>query len=149
HLGEGVDRPAAGHAGGLAVAGRPRGEHVGPAGGRLLVEARLPLARQLGVGGRPGTVRLGPGVGRGAAALHAAEVEVPAVVGTQERGVGGPADRLLGEPDLLLAQRRAVRLVAVLLVGAAVSDVGAAGDDRGPLVVLRRGDGGADGGGVV
>ena len=48
----------------------------------------------------------------------------------EERGFRRPAVRFLGEPDLFLAERRAVRGGRVLLVGGAVADVGADDDQR-------------------
>ncbi len=52
------------------------------------------------------------------------------LVGHEEVGVGVPAVGLLGEPHLVLAQRRAVGRVGVLLVGRALADVGANDDQR-------------------
>ena len=56
------------------------------------------------------------------------------VVRHVERPVRIPAVGLLGEPDLVRAERRAVRLLGVLLVRAAVADVRADGDEARPVV---------------
>ena len=56
--------------------------------------------------------------------------------------VGRPTQRFLRQSHLLLAQRRAVRAGRVLLVGAAISDVGAADDERRSLGLLLGGAGG-------
>ena len=57
-------------------------------------------------------------------------------VGDEEVGLGGPAQCLLGQPHLLFAQRSAVGGGGVLLVGAAVGNVGMTGDQRGPFRLL-------------
>jgi hypothetical protein len=59
-----------------------------------------------------------------------------------KRRLGGPTQGLLGQPHLLLAQRRAVRFEGVLLVRRAVPQVRAHQDERG---TLRLGAGGAQG----
>jgi hypothetical protein len=51
------------------------------------------------------------------------------LVGHEELRVLGPAVGTLGQPHLLLAERAAVRAVAVLLVGGAVADVAAHADE--------------------
>ena len=53
-------------------------------------------------------------------------------VGHQELRVLGPTVRALGEPDLFLAERLAVRGGSVLPVGRAVADVAVEDDQRGP-----------------
>ena len=58
----------------------------------------------------------------------------PDFVGDQELGIGGPAVEFLGQADFVFAQRLAVGLVGVLLVGRAIADV-AADDDHRRLVV--------------
>ena len=52
-----------------------------------------------------------------------------------ERLVGVPAVGLLGQADLVGAERRAVRLLGVLPVGRAVADVGAHRDEARPVVL--------------
>ncbi len=64
------------------------------------------------------------------------------LVGDQELGVGIPAVELLRLADVLLAERRAVRLGGVLQ-RAAVADVGAHDDQRGTVLDLHRLTGGA------
>ena len=76
-----------------------------------------------------------PGVAELLAAAADALLEVLVdAVGDQELGVLGPAVELLGQPDLVLAQRLAVGAVRVLLVGRAPGDV-AVDDDQGRPVV--------------
>ena len=71
------------------------------------------------------------------AALADARLEVLAhAVGHEELGVLGPAVVALGQPDLFLAQRLAVRRAGVLLVRRAVGDVAVDDDQRGAIVVL-------------
>ncbi len=65
-------------------------------------------------------------------------------VGDEERRLGGPAQVLLGEPQLFFAQRRAVNPGGVLLVRAAVADVGAGDDQRGTGIGLGSADGSGD-----
>src|SRR4029079_16189012 len=69
-------------------------------------------------------------VQRVAALDRAAEVRAR-LVGDVEVLVGVPAVGLLGEPDLLLAERRAVRGLGVLLVRRPRRDVRADDDQRG------------------
>ena len=71
------------------------------------------------------------------------------LVGDVERAVRIPAVGLLGQPDLVGSERRAVRLLAVVLVRAAVADVRPDGDQARPVVGARRLDGGFDRGDVV
>ena len=54
------------------------------------------------------------------------------LVGDQERGRLGPAERALGAEHLFGSQRLAVRVRRVLLVRRAVADVAPADDERGP-----------------
>jgi len=65
------------------------------------------------------------------------------LLGDEKGRLGGPAQVLLGEAHLLLAQGSAMGFGPVLLVGAAVGQVRAGHDERGAGVSL----GGADGGG--
>ncbi len=53
--------------------------------------------------------------------------------GNQELGIFGPAVKLLGQADFLLAQRFSMRFVGILLVRRAVSDVAIDDDERGPV----------------
>src|SRR5260370_42301478 len=77
-------------------------------------------------------VRLGPfGFQRGAALPGAPPVR-ERVVGYVKRLEAGPAKALLGELHLVFAERGAVGLGRVLLVGAAERDVGAHDDQGGP-----------------
>ena len=54
-------------------------------------------------------------------------------VGNEELRVLGPAVVALGQPDLLLAQRLAVRRAGVLLVRRAIGDVAVDDDQRRPI----------------
>ena len=74
--------------------------------------------------------------------FHAASARAPrasasrkcasAASGNQERRLGRPAEVLLGQAHFVDAERRAVRLEAVLLVRRAVADVRAHQDQRRP-----------------
>ena len=66
------------------------------------------------------------------------------LVGHEELRVRVPAEACFVEADLVLAERRAVRLLGVLLVRAAVADVRADRDERRPVVVVRGLDRGVD-----
>ena len=85
----------------------------------VALEQLLPFAAQLGA----------------ALADPLGEVLVDAV-GDEELGVLGPAVGALGLPDLLLAERLAVRLGGVLLVRRAVADVAVDDDQRRPPLLL-------------
>src|SRR5215204_6531772 len=79
-----------------------------------------------------------------AALDHAAEV-LERLVGDEERILARPAVLLLGELDLVLAERRSVRARRVLLVRRAERDVAADDDQRWPVLdLLGLGDGGLD-----
>ena len=70
-------------------------------------------------------------------------------VGDVEALVRVPAVGLLGQADLVGPERRAVRLLAVVLVRAAVADVGPDGDEARPIVGQGGLDRRLDGGEVV
>ncbi len=96
----------------------------------------LPAERRLG--GSEARAALVPGA-RGRSAARGGGGEGDACrVRNQEGRFGRPAERRLGEPGLLGAERGAVRLGAVLLVRAAVADVGAH-DDEGRAPAFRLG----------
>ena len=81
--------------------------------------------------------------------FHAASARAPrasasrkcasAGVGDQERRLDRPAEVLLGQPHFVDAERRAVRLEAVLLVRRAVAEVRAHEDQRRPRRLRARG----------
>ncbi len=54
-------------------------------------------------------------------------------IGNQELGVGIPAVELLGQADLVGAERLAVGFLGILPVGSAVADVAVHDDQRGPV----------------
>ena len=110
---------------GQAAAGHPAAEvgRLGRVGVAIGVEARLPLGDER-LAGRDGRPELLAGVVRDV-----------------ERAIRIPAVGLLGQADLVGPERRAVRLLAVVLVRAAVADVGADGDEARPVVGQRRLDG--------
>ena len=93
---------------------------LGREGGLVALELRLPLALDL------------------LAAADALAEVLERLVGDEERLLAGVAVDLLGELDLLVAQRRAVGAVRVLLVRRARGDVGAHDDQRRPVGHLAR-----------
>ncbi len=127
---------ARGHA--LGVGGKRRDVRV-PAGCELAAHGALQLLGFGGIGARVGAHAIAPRrfVAR-AARERLAEVRERGV-GNQELRVLGPAEASLGEAHLVRAQRGAVRLEAVVLVGGAVADVGAHEDERGPRRLRTRG----------
>ena len=108
------------------------------------VHDQVELGRGVGVARRGTRPAAAPTPPRPAAPRSAASSKwLARLVGHVEGLVGGPAVGLLGEPHLVLAERRAVRLVGVLLVRRAVADVRAHDDERGPVVHALRLLGGA------
>ncbi len=83
------------------------------------------------------------------AALDGRAEDGERIVGHEELRVLGPAVEALRAFDLVLAERLAMRLRGVLLVGRAVADVRADADERWPRVGLRRGERAVDGVEVV
>ena len=79
-----------------------------------------------------------PGLDEGLALGDRPAEDVERLVGDVEVAIRIPAVGLLGQPDLVLAERRAVGLLAVLLVRRAVADVGPDGDQARPAVFLGR-----------
>ena len=101
--------------------------------GRQAMLHRIELGTLLGVAGLEGGQSLLPGGAKLRTALADAVLEILVDAGgDQELRVLGPAIRLLGELDLFGAERLAVRLVAVLLVRRAVTDVALDDDQRRP-----------------
>ncbi len=119
------------HAGVRALLG-----HVGvPALRRAAVdEDALELGGQLRVVGLVGLEALVPLLHELVAAADRLAEVLQRLVGDEERLLAGPAVGLLGELDLLVAERRAVRAGRVLLVRRADRDV-AADDDQARLVL--------------
>ncbi len=131
--GERRDAGARAHARGHAGR-RPRGRAARPPSRRAARPRARGRARRRAPGRRCQLRRVQrvPGGVVGGAALALREVGVD-LVGHVERAVGIPAVGLLGEPHLLLAERRAVRLRRVLRVRGADRDVRAHDDQRRAL----------------
>ena len=126
----------------MGLSGREGRDVRIPTGGQLAAEPPLQLLRLVRPGGGERLVAPLPLGLQRRAPLAALPPFGERVLGHEERLQRGPAERLLGEPDLLLAQRRAVRLGGVHLVGASVGDVGPDHDERGPAGLrLGRADG--------
>ena len=137
-------RHVVGEGGHRLLTGRARGELVllpvdalqrlAHAGQRPHRPRGVPLGRELLVLVAPGPVALIPlGLQRGAAR---ALVEVLAdLVGDDEVLVGIPAQHLLGQAHLVLAQRRAVGLARALLVGRGPADDRLDADERRALLL--------------
>ena len=112
------------------------GQRVGHAGQRAARAGpgEVPLGGAIGVGLAPGGERLVPRrVRLGALVLH--REGLVGLVGDVEGLVGIPAERLLGERDLLVAERRAVRRALTLLVGRRVADDRLDADQRRLVLV--------------
>ena len=93
----------------------------------------IELGRQIRVLGCVGLEALRPLRLRRLPALADPGEQLADLVGDREGLLVGPAEVLLGQLDLLLAQGRAVSGAGVLLVRAAVADVGGQGDEGGPV----------------
>ena len=75
-----------------------------------------------------------PGIAEGSSPLSNAAREVlPDAVGHEKLGVLGPTIGALGQPDLLFAERLAVRRARVLLVGRTIGDVTVHDDQGGSI----------------
>jgi len=138
---DGVEHLAGCSARGNLVARLPDGQRGLPAIGQLAVEhLRLEGRAQLRIR------RLVAGDQRvpGGLLLRAARARLPVarihLSRHPELLICGEAERLLGQPHFLCAERRAVGFRGVLLVGAAVRDVRLANDEAGPVGDLLRGD---------
>ena len=125
HLAAGLAR---GHALGVGV---ETGDVGVPAVRQLAAQAPAQLGGQFGEGLRIAVQTAVPFGLRLRAALPGLVEMLQRGLGHQEIGFRRPAQVFLGGLDVVLAQRRAVRLVAVLL-GRAVADVGAHQDQAGP-----------------
>jgi hypothetical protein len=121
---------AAGHARRQALlVGREAGHGRVPGRGELQAQPALEFGGDVGMGAGQALHPLAPlALEPGAALERLAEV-AQGLFRHEEVRLRGPAQCLLGLGDILLAERRAVRLVAVLL-GRAVADVRAHGDHR-------------------
>ena len=138
-------RVAGGHLGPGLV-----GREVGvPAGRQLARDPPAELGRQVRVQGGIGIEPRAPVGLQPLAVRDRVAEDGERLVGDVEGLVRVPAVRLLGEPDLVRAERRAVGLLAVVLVRAAVADVGPDGDEARPVVGARGLDGRLDGVDVV
>ena len=126
-----------------------RGQRGVPAVGQLTGDPPVELAREIGVVIAVARDTVLPVVDEGVALRGHALEDLADVVRDVEVPVGIPAVGLLGEVDLVLAERAAVGLLRVLAVRAAVPDMGAHRDQAWALVVLGRLDGGGDRGEVV
>ena len=115
----------------LASAGKS-GISASQPGGSSPLSAALQLLREVGEGPRVCGHAIVPCRLVARAARHRLAEVRQRRVGDQERRLGRPAELLLGQPHLLDAERRAVRLEGVLLVRRAVADVGAHPDQRRP-----------------
>src|SRR6185369_4927769 len=102
-----------------------------PAFGERAAQAQIELAAEVGKGPRPGIAPAVPVALRGAAALQGSAEMRARVVRNEERRLDRPAELLLGLLHVLDAERRAVRLEAVLL-GRAEAEVGSHENERGP-----------------
>src|SRR5205823_3191726 len=98
----------------------------------------VPLGREVGVLGAPRLEALLPLLLELGAALGLVEVLVDAV-GDEERLVRVPAEDLLRRADLVLAERRAVRLGRVLLVRRRPADDRLDADERRALGLVDAG----------
>ena len=139
----------------------PRGQPLGVGGKRF--DLRVPAVGQFAppdeiellglLGELPGILGITsfPGLAEALAAGADVRLEVGQhLFGHEELLVFRPAVGPLGEADLLLAQRRAVGPVRVLLVGARPGDHAADDDQRRPVGrLLETCQGGAEGGQVV
>ena len=114
---------------------RVEGRDLGvPAGGQLAADEPLEFLGERGMLLAVGVkARLPRRLLRGAFLQAAAEV-LERLGRNVERLLARPPIGLLGELDLLLAERRAVRGRGVLLVRAAIADVGADDDQRRPVL---------------
>ncbi len=101
-----------------------------PALGQGARGAAIELARQRRFGGDEAPAALVPGPRQRRAAVSRGGERSAGRIWNQEGRLGRPAERRLGEPGLLGAERGAVRLGAVLFVRAAEADVGAHDDER-------------------
>ena len=130
-LGRPLDRSLRGLAGGdRLLAGSKRGRSASQPSGIPPGTDHLEQRRLLGERPAVGVESLLP-LGLEPAATCAALAEVrQRLLGHVEVLVRVPAVRLLGQPHLVLAERRAVRGRRVLLVRTAVADVGADHDQR-------------------
>ena len=125
----GLDRLAGGH---RSVAGCERGKRRLPAGHAVPPLGGLPLGLVAVPAVEPvvplGPHRLAPG--------DAPAVQVEHLVGHPEGLVGGEAEQLLGQSDLVGGERVAVGLGRVHEVGRRVADVAAEDDQRGPVLLV-------------
>ena len=118
---------------GVGGGGRERRQSLVPALGQAAGEPALELRRELRVGLPVGVVFLRPLRFEPGAALPREPPVREGFVGDVKRLEAGPAEALLRELHLVLAERRAVGLGRVLLVRTAVRDVGAHDDQRRPV----------------
>ena len=122
-----------------AVGGGKGGQRLRPSIGQLFRPQRLQERGLLGVR-RP--VRL-KGLAPPGLCLRAVLDRLPEhrqhLIRDEKVRVGRPAQRRLRQAHLLLPQRRTVGAGCILLVGAAVADVGVADDERGALRLRLRG----------
>jgi len=129
----GVDHLAGGGAGGELVLGGEDGQVGVPAVGQGPGPGRIPGGGASGVGGAPCRVLLRPrGVRLGRPPAGGAE-RLAHVVGHEELRLERPGAGVLGELDLVGAQRSAMCGRLVLLARRAVADVRADGDEGGLL----------------
>ena len=133
-----LGRLAGGDHAGVGALGRDVGV---PALRRAAVdEDALELGGQLGVRAAVGLEAVVPRLDLVVALGDRLAEVLERLLGDEERLLAGPAVGLLGELDLLVAERRAVRAGRVLLVRRADRDV-AADDDQARLVLDRAGGG--------
>ena len=112
--------------------------------GQPAADVMVPLFCELGELPLPGRQAPLP-IGFGALALGDSLPEVrQRLLRDVKRRIERPAQVLLGQPDLLFAQRLAVRGCCVVFVWTAVGDVRAADDQRGPLPFRLRGAEGSE-----
>ena len=142
--GQGVDGLLAGLAGGRAVAGGVARQALVPALGQAARQAPLQLRGFGRVRGGVAGQLLAPLGDELLAGRDGLAILGQRLVRDEELLVRIPAVGQLGAANLVLAQRRAVGLLRVVLGGRAESDVGSHGDQAGPLVGSRRLDGRVD-----
>ena len=123
----------------LASAGKT-GMSASQSGGNSPRQAALQLARQIGKGLRVRRHAIVPSRFGARATRPAPRENAPAPrSGIRNARLGRPAEVLLGQADFLDAERRAVRLEAVVLVRRAVADVRAHQNQRRPRRFRARG----------